>query len=55
MGCVILQPAGQSQNWPLPAGYSDRSMYRLLRKTYRSLNADTRSEAIVEALRLGLL
>lgn len=37
------------------AGYSERSMYRLLRHTYQALGVNTRSLAIVEALNLGLL
>jgi DNA-binding CsgD family transcriptional regulator len=37
------------------AGFSEREMYRQLRRTYQMLGAATRGEAIAAAQRLGLL
>lgn len=37
------------------AGYSEREMYRHLRRLYRRLGTDNRTEALVTAARLGLV
>jgi DNA-binding NarL/FixJ family response regulator len=37
------------------AGYSERAMYRQLRRLYDALGADNRTDALLQALRRGLI